>query len=124
MSESPKGIVACHGGLAEALVEAAEEISGIAGVLVPVSNQGCDRLKLEARLRDAVHRGPGIVFVDTPSGSCHFAALHDLPEWRGVKVVSGVNLAMLLEFLFHRELPIDELAERCAGAASRAILVN
>jgi mannose/fructose-specific phosphotransferase system component IIA len=50
MSEELVGVVVCHGSLAGALVQAAEQISGLPGALVPVSNTGCDRDTLEERV--------------------------------------------------------------------------
>ncbi len=121
MSDELKGVVVCHGRLAGALVEAAEQISGVTGVLVPVSNAGCDRDLIERRIDEAVGPGPAVVFVDIPSGSCLFAALHLGREMNGVKVVTGVNLAMLLDFLFHRSLPAGEAAARAVQAGGQAI---
>ncbi len=40
MSDALRGVVVCHGELAKALVEATESISGVTGVLRPVSNSG------------------------------------------------------------------------------------
>ena len=121
MSDGLKGVVVCHGVLAKALVEAAEQISGVTGVLVPVSNAGCDRGLIEGRIHEAVGQGPAVVFVDIPSGSCLFAALHQVRETSEVKVVTGVNLAMLLDFLFHRSLPAGEAAARAVQAGGQAI---
>jgi len=53
MSEELRGVVVCHGRLAGALVDAAEQISGVTGALTPVSNTGCDRGTLEERVADA-----------------------------------------------------------------------
>src|SRR5512147_1429295 len=75
MSEGLRGVVVAHGGLAQALVEEAERISGQAGVLTPVSNQGGGRDEIEARLHTAVAGQPAVVFVDMPCGSCFFAAM-------------------------------------------------
>ena len=121
MNKALKGVVVCHGPLANALVEATEQISGINGALVPVSNTGCDRELIERRLSDAVGDGPAVVFVDMPSGSCSFAAIRQYKDHGSVYVVTGVNLAMLVDFVFHRTLTPREAAERAATTGSHAI---
>ena len=117
------GVVAAHGGLATALVQAVESISGLQGVLVPVSNTDCDRGRLEARIHEATGGRPAVVFVDMPSGSCMFAALHRLKEEPEVRVVTGVNLAMLVDFVFHRGLTPEAAATRAAATGTTAIKV-
>ena len=119
-----RGIVVCHGPLAAALVEATEQIAGVAGVLVPVSNTGCGRADLEALVNDAVGQEPAVVFVDMASGSCLFAVLRRLRERKDVRVVTGVNLAMLLDFVFHRELSADDAASRAVEVGEKAIQVS
>ncbi len=121
MSDALRGVVVGHGELSKALVEAAESISGVTGVLVPVSNSGCDREALETRVAEAVEGRPSVVFVDLPSGSCLFAVLKRLRAMEGVKVVTGVNLAMLVDFVFHLSLGPDEAAERAIAAGTKAI---
>ena len=123
MSEELRGVVVCHGRLAGALVDAAEQISGVSGALAPVSNTGCDRGALEERVSEAVGAGPALVFVDLASGSCLFAVLNRLRASNTAKVVTGVNLAMLVDFVFHRALPLDEAAARAAIAGGKAIRV-
>lgn len=124
MTTPLRGVVAAHGDLATGLVRAVESISGVRGALVPVSNMDCDRGELERRIAEAMGTGPGVVFVDMPSGSCLFAALHDLRAWTGVRVVTGVNLAMLLDFVFHRDLPVDDAVQRAVETGARAIVVR
>jgi mannose/fructose-specific phosphotransferase system component IIA len=123
MSEELRAVVVCHGRLAGALVDAAEQISGVTGALVAVSNTGCDRGTLEERVEAAVGDGPALVFVDLASGSCLFAVLNRLRANARAKVVTGVNLAMLVDFVFHRTLPVDEAAARAAIAGGKAIRV-
>jgi mannose/fructose-specific phosphotransferase system component IIA len=38
-----------------------------------------------------------------------------------IRVVTGVNLVMLLDFLFHRDQPVDEVARRAAESGAKAI---
>lgn len=121
MSESLRGVVVCHGQLAGALVEAAESISGITDALVAVSNSGCDRVALEERVVAAVNGQPAVVFVDLASGSCLFAVLKRLRSVPGVKAVTGVNLAMLVDFVFHVSLTPEAAAERAIAAGTKAI---
>jgi mannose/fructose-specific phosphotransferase system component IIA len=121
MSEELRGVVVCHCALASALVQAAEQISGVNGVLLPVSNTGCDRDVLEERVLTAVAGRPAVVFVDLASGSCLFAVLKRLRSEQSVKVVTGVNLAMLVDFVFHRSLSPAEAATRAVAAGEKSI---
>ena len=121
MSPGLHGVVVGHGGVAQALVAAAEEISGVRGALVAVSNSGLGREELERTVVEAVGDRPALVFVDLPSGSCHFAAMRRLAQRSDVRVVTGVNLVMLLEFLFHREDSPADGARRAAETGTRSI---
>jgi mannose/fructose-specific phosphotransferase system component IIA len=121
MSEELRGVVVCHGFMADALVRAAEQISGVDAALIPVTNTGCDRNTLEQRVLAAVDKHPAVVFVDMASGSCLFAVLKRLRAEPSVKVVTGVNLAMLVDFVFHRTLSPQEAATRAAATGQASI---
>jgi len=121
MSDELRGVVLAHGSLAQAMVAAAEEISGIRDALVPVSNAGCNRPVLEERLREALEGRPSLIFVDLPTGSCFVAAIRAMGSLGQVRVVTGVNLTMLLDFLFHRSLPLDQAAARAGAMGVQAI---
>lgn len=123
MSERLTGIVAGHGQVAAALVHAVQEISGIADALTAVSNTDCDRGTLEQKIEAAIDGHPAVIFVDLASGSCLFAALHRLKVHPDVRVVTGVNLAMLLDFVYHREQSPHAAAERAREVGERAIRV-
>ena len=98
-------------------------ISGLSDALVPVSNTGCDRDTLEERVLAAVNGRPAVVFVDLASGSCLFAVLKRLRSQESVKVVTGVNLAMLVDFVFHRSLAPADAASRAVAAGEKSIRI-
>ncbi|MDP2479903.1 MAG: hypothetical protein Q8W51_10740 [Candidatus Palauibacterales bacterium] len=126
MTALARGVVVAHDGVAAALVRAVEHISGVRGVLSAVSNEACAPEELRARVADAVSggEGPVIVFVDMSSGSCAFAGRQVLRGRPGAAVVTGVNLPMLLDFVFHREMELATLAERVAGKGRTAAQVH
>jgi len=121
MSELGHGIVVAHGVLAAALVGEAERISGERGALTAVSNSECGPADIEKRLAEAVGTGPAVIFVDMPCGSCFFAAMRTARNRQDVRVVTGVNLPMLLDFVSHRTLPPADGAARAADKGSDAI---
>ena len=125
MNKPLRGVVACHGTLADALIDATERISGVTGVLMPVTNTDCDRGLIERRIADAVGEGPAIVFTDMASGSCLIAAATLARREAGgkVAVVTGVNLAMLIDFVFHRELSLADATARVSESGKKAIQV-
>ncbi|MDP2497576.1 MAG: hypothetical protein Q8W44_06215 [Candidatus Palauibacterales bacterium] len=106
------GVIVAHADVAGALVRAVEEISGIRGALVPLSNRECTPRELERRVEDSIRPGPAVVFVDLGSGSCAHVGRRVGRRGGDVAVITGVNLPMLLDFVFHREMPLPELAER------------
>ncbi len=115
MSEHPpaRGILVAHGAMAEGLVDAVRRIAGTDHeALVALSNEGLapDALarEIEALLGDA----PGVVFTDMQSGSCAMAARLTCRDSQERVIVCGVNLPMLLDFVFHREMPLAELIPR------------
>ncbi len=121
--EGALGIVVGHGAMAQGLVDAAQRITGgIADCLAPLSNDGKNPEQLRSELVGMVGDSRSVVFVDLQSGSCGMAALSCCRDSVSRVVVSGVNLPMLLDFVFNRELPFDQLVPRLleSGRASIA----
>jgi mannose/fructose-specific phosphotransferase system component IIA len=114
MSDAVRGVVLAHASLAAGLVSSVRAISGAGEeALVALSNEGCGPETLQARLNAALPEGAAaIVFTDLGSGSCAFAARRISLDRPGTGIVTGVNLPLLLDFVFHRELPLGELVER------------
>jgi mannose/fructose-specific phosphotransferase system component IIA len=123
MNNGLQGIVVSHAQLAEALVAAVAEITGQGDALWPVSNEGCSRAILGERLTRAIGDRPAVVFVDLPGGSCLQAAIAYLRTHRDVAVVAGVNLAMLVDFVYHRDLTPVGAAQRASEVGGRAVRV-
>ncbi len=121
MSERVQGVIVAHADMADALLAAVRAIAGDDTGLAAVSNRGCDRAALTRRLEEAVGSGPALVFTDLMGGSCGLTAaalVHLRPD---VKVVTGVNLAMLVDFVFHRDLPVAEAAARAIQTGRSAV---
>jgi mannose/fructose-specific phosphotransferase system component IIA len=78
---------------------------------------------LEERIVAAVGDRPTVVFVDMASGSCLIATLAQLRTRPDVKVVTGVNLAMLVDFVFHLAQTPEAAAARAASTGEKAIKV-
>ena len=89
--------------------------------LVAVSNTECSREQIEAKVEVAAGTGPAVLFVDMPCGSCFFAAMHFARGRDHVRVVTGVNLPMLLDFVNHPALPPAESAVRATAKGTEAI---
>jgi mannose/fructose-specific phosphotransferase system component IIA len=108
-----RGVVVTHGSLAAALCTAVRQIAGVEDdVLVPLSNEGRGPAELIAEVDARLGEGPVIVFTDLPSGSCAFAARKIALTRPATAVICGTNLPILLDFVFHRELPLPELLAR------------
>lgn len=114
-SRKARGVVITHGTLGQGLIDAVARIAGAdTDALVAVSNADCSPDDLQHRIGEAMgeHAGPLVLFTDLGAGSCTLAARLTCRERGAVPVVTGVNLPMLLDFVFHRDLPVEQLAER------------
>ena len=125
MSERLVGIVLAHEEVATAFVAAVQAIAGDEHGLVGVSNIGCDRVAIAARLDAAVAGRPAVVFADMPGGSCAFGAAAYAREHPGIAVVTGVNLPMLLDFVFHRDQsPAAPAARACQTGRGAVVAIG
>jgi mannose/fructose-specific phosphotransferase system component IIA len=124
MSDGPRirGIVVGHGDMPTGLVDAVRHIAGGAAEdLVALSNEGKSPQQLADALSEAAGDVPSIVFADLRAGSCGTAAAYCCRDQETRAIVCGVNLPMLLDFVFHRDLPLNELVERLVEKGRDAI---
>lgn len=117
-----RGIVVAHGLMAQGLVDAVRRIAGdAADALDPLSNEGKGPDELRAELEAMAGGGPVVVFADLVSGSCALAAFSSCRRMHDRAVVCGVNLPVLLDFVFHTELPLEELVPRLVSKGREGI---
>ncbi|MFV2006679.1 MAG: PTS sugar transporter subunit IIA [Longimicrobiales bacterium] len=114
MSDEPVlGVLLAHGGMARGMVDAVIKIAGVdEAAIVPLSNEGVNPQVMVDRLNELVGDKPAVIFTDLTSGSCTMAAECTCRDNGHRVVVAGVNLPMLLDFVFNRGLPLDELVPR------------
>ena len=118
-------IVAAHGGLAPALLEAAEvNVGGIEDARPVTLGSASSPEALRETLAEAVKavdQGDGVLvlcdmFGGTPANVCLSSHLQTRLE-----VVTGVNLPMLLRVATARELPLEEAARSLVECGQRHI---
>lgn len=120
---SARAVVAGHGDFAAGLLSAVAQITGRDDVFLGLSNHALSAQDVERMLRDAVTAGPArVIFTDLPAGSCTMAARRLQREHPQLIVVTGVNLAALLDFVF-AEGPDAESAEGAAEKGRAALAV-
>lgn len=123
MSEAVRGLIVAHSSLAAGLVAAVQQIAGVGPeALQPVSNEGRGPQELLAAVREVAGDSPVIVFTDLASGSCAFAARKVALDRPDTGIICGANLAVLLDFVFHRDLPLPELVDRLVDKGRGSIL--
>jgi len=118
-----RGVVVAHGPMATAMVDAVRRIAGdAADALMPLSNDQKSPQVLKEELDRALGDGPVVVFTDLQSGSCGMAALSSCREGGRRVVICGVNLPMLLDFIFHRHMAVDELVDHLVERGRSSII--
>ena len=108
-----RGILLSHGKLAEGMVDAVQRIVGVDDdVLVALSNEGHNPQGLADSIDAVLGDSPAVIFTDLCTGSCAVTAQITCRGGGRRVVVFGMNLPMLLEFVFHRRLALEDLVPR------------
>jgi len=125
MTSSARAIVIGHGSFPEGMIGAVELITGRGELFIPVSNRGLGGEDIETQLRAAVAQsGVKVFFSDLPAGSAAMAVRRFLRENADCVLVTGTNLATLLEFAFHHDISPIEAARNAAAKGRLALVVN
>ncbi len=123
-SNKPRAIVIGHGDFSAGLVSAVEQICGMAGKLVGLSMMGLTPEDIESSIRTELTRtGARVIFTDLPAGSATLAARRIVKDDSGVVLVSGVNLATLLDFVFNAAASPSEAARSAAERGKASLIV-
>ena len=122
--EQPRAIVVGHGEFAGGLVSAVGQICGMADKLVVLSMMGMTPESIEQMLRDQLSRtGAHVIFTDLPAGSATIAARRIVKDDPEIVLVSGVNLATLLDFVFNNSVSPTEAARTAAERGKASLIV-
>lgn len=109
------GVIVAHGELATELVRTIELIVGRVESLHPISGSDLSDEDVVDSIKGIISKYSGegvLIFVDYFGGSCCTNALKAAHGLKDVKVISGVNLPVLLDFVTKRNrYEINELIE-------------
>ena len=120
-------LIVMHADLAQALVRAAERVVGTITDVTLLSNEGLSRDDLESAIEERVQhwRHGGLIFTDFWGGSCHTCGASAMRRHGEVAIVTGVNLPLLLDYLYNRDkFPVGDLAERLQQKGRDSIRVQ
>lgn len=116
------GVLVTHGSMAPGMVDAVERIAGSdPDALRAVSNEGRSPEDLAEHLDELIGDRVAVVFTDLETGSCALVGRLVCRE-RGTRaLLFGVNLPMLLDFVFHRDMSLQELVPRLVKKGRGAV---
>lgn len=123
-STGRRAVVAGHATFAAGIVSAVQQISGMGSSLVPVTSIGLAGVDIAAMLETALDTlNTSVIFTDLPAGSCTLAARRLQRNRPALVLVTGVNLATVLEYVFRSaaETPLE--AATAAAEKGRATLL-
>lgn len=125
MSSAPRAVIAAHGDVAEGLASAVGQITGRRAAFTTLSNRDRSAADIEADLRAIVDgSGVRVIFTDLPGGSCTLAARRVVRDHPDIVLVTGVNLAALLDFACNGGVPAPDAARQAADRGRAAVTVT
>ena len=120
-----RAIVAGHGTFAEGMLSAVEQITGRSELFIGVTNRDLSAQGVEELMRQRIaSSGAMVIFTDLPAGSCTMAARRIQREQPSIAVVTGVNLATLLDYAFHADNGDVSAVEHAADKGRASLVVT
>ena len=117
-----RAIIAGHAAFADGMLSAVRQIAGRDDVFIAVTNRDLSAQDVERTLRERVSEsGAEVIFTDLPAGSCTMAARRLQRERPALMVVTGANLATLIDFVFHDDLSPAEAARHAVDKGRGAL---
>ena len=120
-------IIVTHGPIGDAMIKAVDSIMGITDGLFELAVTDMSVAEITERLLSLVtapeEKQDGVIIMASlKGGSCWNVSVSIAMKHKNVRVVSGVNLPMVLSFLSKREsMDLDELSESIEQEAIRGI---
>lgn len=122
------GVVVAHGDLAEGLLSALARVAGPQEHLWPLSNEGLSGDGLLEALRALLDQRASdrevFLFADLDGGSCGRVCHRLLEDGRVRAIFYGVNLPLLIEFVFLETEPSEKLIPLMLNKSRAAIGVR
>jgi PTS system N-acetylgalactosamine-specific IIA component len=123
-AQNIRAIVAGHGDFPDGIVSAVQQICGRGRSILALSNRGLSGEDIETRLRDYIDKyGVRVFFTDLPGGSATFAVRRLMRSNPEIVLVTGANLATLLDFVFESDSSPQEAAQRAADKGKAALTI-
>jgi PTS system mannose-specific IIA component len=122
------GVVVAHGPLAEGLLSALARVAGPQENLWALTNEGLGRDELVEAIRSSIESRAGgrqvFLFSDLSGGSCGQACKRLLAEGRVRAVFYGINLPLLVEFVFLQDQPLETMIAATVSKSRAAVGVE
>lgn len=97
-----RAVIAAHGQFAAGIVSALDQITGRGHMFRTISNSDLCLDDIQQALMVALDQtGAKVIFTDLPAGSCTMAVRRLIRERPDVALITGINLALLLDFAMH-----------------------
>lgn len=121
-------LVITHEGIAKAILETATNIFGKCPLPVEVLSaaRDCDTDALRRQVQDkvgALDRGAGVLVLLDIYGSTPSNVTCSVVDSERVRVVSGVNLPMMVRIFNYPELTLSELADKAVSGGRDGVFI-
>jgi mannose/fructose-specific phosphotransferase system component IIA len=121
-------VVVAHGRLADGLISALSRVAGEQDSVWALSNEGLSGADLEAKItaliEDRCAGRDAYLLSDMEGGSCGQACRRLLAKGTVKAVLYGINLPLLVEFVFLREESFDRFVTAAVEKGRRALGVQ